>query len=66
MENCFRTLVRVGVPRSLGFSAGGCGGGGPCWARNRLWAASGSPATLLKMSAQLVVPIEGPISLGGP
>src|SRR5215218_6848816 len=66
VENCRGTLVFVGLPRSPGVCAGGCGGVGPVWAMYRCQAASGSRATPLKMSAQFVVPIAAPISLGGP
>nr|VTP04370.1 hypothetical protein BIN_B_04427 [Mycobacterium kansasii] len=54
-----------GSPNSAGCSAGG-GGGGPVRDKYRDWAPSGSSATVLKMSAQLVVPMAGPIWLGGP
>ena len=66
VENWRARLVCVGSPSADGCSVGGAAGGGPLSARYRSLAPCGSAATVLKMSAQLVVPIAAPIALGGP
>ena len=66
VENCRHRLVCTGLPKSDGFSVSGGAGGGLACCRNRRFAASGSAPTLVKMSAQFVVPMARPIPLGGP
>ena len=54
-------LAQVGRLRP---SAGGAGGGLACSRKRAVAPPSGSAPTLAKMSAQLVVPIAGPICAG--